>query len=91
MKAFDVRRFAGNLPKAMREIETVQKAVNSASRKLLRLVSRGNLPTGESVDVMAAEFAGDACEQFALERTQWSDHIWEMVRMAGRRRLREME
>jgi hypothetical protein len=72
----------------MQEIETVQKAVNWASRKLLRFVSHGKLPTEESVDVMAAEFAGDACEKFALDHSQWSDHLWEMLRMAGRKRLR---
>jgi hypothetical protein len=74
----------------MAETETVRKAVNWASRKLLRNISHGDLPTGESVDVMAAEFAGDACERFRLAHPQWNDHIWEMARMAGRQRLRGM-
>jgi hypothetical protein len=74
----------------MNETDTVQKAVTWASRKLLRLVSSGKLPTGEAVDVMAAEFAGDACEKYALNHTKWSDHVWEMLRMAGRNRLRGM-
>jgi len=75
----------------MKEVEIVREAVNWGSRKLVRLVSTGKLPTGEAVDVMASEFAGDACERYALNHTKWSDHVWEMLRMAGRSRLRLME
>ncbi len=79
-----------SLSLTMKEVEIVGKAVDWGSRKLMKLVSSGKLPTGEAVDVMAAEFAGDACEKYALNQTKWSDHVWEMLRMAGRQRLRGM-
>lgn len=80
-----------SLDLTMKEAEIVRKAVGWGSRKLVGLVSSGELPTGEAVDVMAAEVAGDACEKYALNHTKWSDHVWEMLRMAGRNRLRGME
>jgi len=79
-----------SLSLTMKEVEIVRKAVDWGSRKLMKLVSSGKLPTGEAVDVMAAEFAGDASEKYALNQTKWSDHVWEMLRMAGRQRLRGM-
>jgi hypothetical protein len=75
----------------MPNTDTVHKAVSWASQELLHLVSRGHLPTLETVDVMAAEIAGDACEKFRLDHGQWNDHVWEMVRMEGQKRLREMD
>ena len=80
-----------SLDLTMKEVEIVRKAVNWGSRKLLGLVASGKLPSGEAVDVMAAEFAGDACEKYSLNHTKWSDHVWEMLRMAGRNRLLGME
>ena len=74
----------------MQETENVRRSLNRASRRLLRLVSHGELPSTEAVDAMAAEFSGDACEAYALNQAEWGDHIWEMVRTAGRRRLRDM-
>lgn len=75
----------------MDEIQTVQKAVQWGSRQLNRLVVRGQLPTTEAIDVMAAEFSGDACEKFALDPDRWKDHVWEWLRLMGRQRLRGVQ
>ena len=78
------------MTKATNEIKTVGSAQQWASRKLLRLVSSGELPTTESVDGMAAEYVGDVCGRYGLDHSKWKDHLWEMVRTKGRRRLRQI-
>lgn len=35
--------------------------------------------TTEAVDVMAAEFSGDACEKFALDLDWWKDQVMKHI------------
>jgi len=72
------------------ERKSVDRAEAWASRKLYELIRAGRIRNAKVVDVMSAEFVGDACEKFGVDHNKWKDHLWEMVRMNGRRKLREI-